>query len=69
MTYQINVDRDLCSGLRSCVDIDPETFALGADGIAVAQTDITDRQEAVEAARACPMGAISVFDGSGKQLV
>ena len=69
MTYRIHVDRDLCSGLRSCVDIDPESFALGADGVAVALTDTTGRDAAVEAARSCPMGAIRVLDDAGSQLV
>lgn len=69
MRYRIEVDRDLCSGLRSCVDTDPETFALGADGIAVALTEATDRDATVDAARSCPMGAIRMYDASGTPLV
>lgn len=69
MAYRIQVERDLCSGLRACVDVDPASFALGGDGIAVALVDATDSGDVVEAARACPMGAIRVFDDAGKQLV
>jgi len=69
VAYRIQVERDLCSGLRACVDVDPVSFALGGDGIAVPRADATDSGDVIEAARACPMGAIRVFDGAGKQLV
>lgn len=62
-THRIEIDRDLCSGFGACADIDPETFALGADGVAVALVEVTDREAAVRAARDCPMGAIRVSDG------
>lgn len=68
MTYRIVIDRSLCSGFGACADVDPRTFALGEDGIAVAMTDPTDRREAVEAARACPMAAIRIVDDSGRAL-
>lgn len=69
MAYRIIIDRDLCSGFGACADIDPETFALGDDGVAVALADSTGRDEAVEAARACPMAAIRVVDESGVAVV
>jgi ferredoxin len=64
MPYRIVVDRELCSGFGSCIQVDPETFALGSDGIAVALVASTDRDAAVSAARSCPMGAILVLDGA-----
>lgn len=69
MAYRIIIDRDLCSGFGACADLDPETFAMGDDGIVVALTEVTDRAEAVEAARACPMAAIRVVDDSGAAVV
>jgi ferredoxin len=69
MTYRILIERDLCSGFGACADLDPETFALGPDGVAVARDDVTDRAAAVEAARGCPMGAIRVVDASGRAVV
>jgi len=69
MAYRIIIDRDLCSGFGACVDIDPDTFALGDDGVVVALGESTDRSEAVEAARACPMAAIRVVDESGVAVV
>ena len=41
MAYHIIIDRDLCSGFGACADIDPETFALGDDGIVVALAEST----------------------------
>jgi ferredoxin len=64
MQYRIIVERDLCSGFGSCVDLDPETFGLGRDGLVVAHVDATVREAAVTAARSCPMGAIRVLDES-----
>jgi ferredoxin len=69
MSYRIVVDRELCSGFGACADIDPQTFALGDDGIVVALVGETGREEALEAARACPMAAIRALDDSGAALV
>jgi ferredoxin len=70
MTIQrIAIERDLCSGFGACADLDSESFALGADGVAVALVEVTDREAAVAAARACPMGAIRVTDDAGRKVV
>jgi ferredoxin len=69
MSYRIVIERDLCSGFGACADLDPETFALAPDGIAVARVEVTDRRAAVAAARECPMGAIRVVDASGRVVV
>jgi ferredoxin len=69
MTYRIIIDRDLCSGFGACADLDPDTFAMGDDGIAVVLAETTGRAEAAEAARACPMAAIRVVDDSGAAVV
>ena len=59
--FRIQIDRSLCSGSDSCVDAAPDAIALGPDGLAVARDgDHDDR--VLEAARGCPMGAITVFD-------
>ncbi len=69
MAYRIIIERDLCSGFGACADLDPTTFAIGDDGIAAVAVETTDRAEALEAARACPMAAIRVFDDSGTPVV
>ena len=58
MIYRVVIDRNLCSGFGSCVDEAPGTFRLEA-GTAVAVATTTDPR-VLEAAAACPMGAISV---------
>lgn len=69
MAYRIILDRDACSGFGACADLDPETFAVGDDGVAVALVDRTDREAVVSAARACPMGAIRVVGDDGATVV
>jgi ferredoxin len=68
MTYRIVIDRSACSGFGSCVDADPETFAMGTDGLVETLTETTDNTAAIEAARSCPMGAITVLDDRGTVL-
>jgi ferredoxin len=65
MTYRIVIDRGACSGFGSCVETDPETFAIGADALVETLSGTTDRLAALEAARSCPMGAITVLDDNG----
>lgn len=65
--YCLEIDRSLCSGFSSCVDSAPELFRLGDDGIAVAVVDESDAPAALDAARACPMGAILVLDEQGRE--
>jgi ferredoxin len=68
-THRISIERDLCSGFGACADLDPESFALGADGVALAVVETTDREAAVTAARGCPMGAIRLLDDAGQVVV
>jgi ferredoxin len=68
-THLIAIDGDLCSGFGACADIDSESFAIGPDGIAIALVEVTDREAAVAAAKACPMGAIRVTDDAGRKVV
>ena len=67
MSYTIIIDRDVCSGFGACVDAAQRIFAMGGDGIATAQPQTDDRQAALNAARECPMGAITVLDEDGKE--
>jgi ferredoxin len=68
MTYRIEIDRSLCSGMASCVKIAPETFDLDGEGIATLSGDAGEG--AIEAAECCPFAAIAVFDqASGARVV
>jgi ferredoxin len=60
--YIIQIDQALCAGYSSCILEAPELFDLDDDGVAVARVAHTDDARVFEAARACPMGAITVIE-------
>ena len=67
-TYLIEIDRSLCSGFGSCVKEAPSAFALDADGVATLLLTETDDEAVLDAACACPMGAIAVYaSATGEQ--
>jgi ferredoxin len=69
MSCRIKIDRSLCSGYAECVGIAPEVFKLGADNISVVIDAAAEDEEMVlDAARACPVDAITVIDEYGDQL-
>ena len=69
MPYRIKVDRSLCSGFGECVGLAPEVFRLGADNISVVvDAEGADDEAILDAARACPVDAITVTDEYGDQL-
>ncbi len=73
---KVIIDRDLCIGAAACVALLPEVFALDDEGKAIvlkaAQKDIEASnysvEQLMEAAKSCPVSAITVFDDEGKQL-
>ena len=69
MPYRIKIDRALCSGYAECVGIAPEVFALGADNISfVVDLEGADDETVLDAARACPVDAITVIDEYEEQI-
>jgi ferredoxin len=58
--YRVSIDRSLCSGFGACVDASPGLFRLEGDGIAATLVAETDDPRVLDAADACPMGAILV---------
>jgi ferredoxin len=60
--FRIEIDQALCSGFGSCVDAVPEAIRL--DGPVASVHAETDSPAALDAANACPMGAIAVYDAS-----
>lgn len=61
-TFRIEIDRSLCSGFGSCIDLAPDLIALDASGIAALRVGETADPVVLEAAESCPMGAIAVFE-------
>ena len=58
--YEITIDPSLCSGYGACVDAARDLFQLDKGGIATRRRQQTDDPAALDAADACPMGAIFV---------
>jgi len=63
MPYRIKIDRILCTGYAKCVGLAPEVFRLGDDNVPVViDPEGTDDDMILDAARACPVDAITLFD-------
>lgn len=60
--YRIVIDGSLCSGFGDCADVAPDVFALEANGKAVLRMGTSSDPAVLDAAAACPMGAIRVSE-------
>lgn len=59
----VRVDPELCTGCGLCVDVCPEVFEMGNEGIAMVLIDEVTEETSdgcAEAVDACPTGAISI---------
>ncbi|MFH1171942.1 MAG: ferredoxin [bacterium] len=66
---KVVVDRNVCISAADCVALAPETFELDAEGKAIVKNPIgNDLPTILEAAKACPVACIYVYDDAGKQL-
>lgn len=68
--YKVKIDRNLCIGAGSCVAIAPLAFTLDneAKAIVLPGSSTADDNLLLEAAKACPVAAILVYDETGKQI-
>jgi ferredoxin len=67
--YRIEIDKQLCSGFGSCVDAAPGVFELDRSGVVSLLVAESGDATVLDAARSCPMSAISVFDSSSEEQV
>ena len=67
----IRIDRLLCVGFETCIEVAPDLFELDDEGIAVfcAETNGTLREDVMGSCKSCPVDALEVLDASGAQLV
>lgn len=63
-TWNIIIDTAACSGMGDCVRMSPHSFALQPDGTARATSGTTSDDSVLDAAYACPMAAIAVFNAA-----
>lgn len=66
---KIEIDRELCISVASCVAVAPNTFELDDKGIAIIKNPTGDDAKTIlQAAQSCPVNAIRIFDDNGQQL-
>ncbi|PIY95756.1 MAG: hypothetical protein COY66_05995 [Candidatus Kerfeldbacteria bacterium CG_4_10_14_0_8_um_filter_42_10] len=66
---KIEVDRDACISVASCVDIAPEVFELDSEGKAVVKNSQGNPDNTIlEAAQSCPVNAVILYDEDGKRI-
>jgi ferredoxin len=56
------VDHERCAGVQMCTAAS-EAFAINEDGLSEFQSGDWEQRDLTEAAHACPMSAITVFEG------
>ncbi|OGI14539.1 MAG: hypothetical protein A2878_02140 [Candidatus Moranbacteria bacterium RIFCSPHIGHO2_01_FULL_54_31] len=68
--WTVEVDRGVCIGAAPCTAMAPNTFALDDSGKAaiLATVDQDDQETILNAARACPVAAITIKDETGKVI-
>lgn len=68
MAYRIKVDRDKCQGIGACVGMAPDVFEIDNEGKSVVvNAEGADDDTVLEAAEACPLEAIILYDENGEQ--
>jgi len=60
--FRIVIDGPLCSGFGDCADFAPDVFELDSHGKALLLIGTSPNPAVLDAATACPMGAISVVE-------
>lgn len=60
--YRIVIDGSLCSGFGDCADLAPDVFELDRNGKASLRVVSSPDPAVLEAAAACPMGAIRIVE-------
>jgi ferredoxin len=68
---RIQIDRQLCVGFGDCVEAAPRAFRLDGENVVVfrPEAEVVPRDRLLAACEACPVDALTVWDGDGSQLV
>lgn len=69
MALRIVIDRQKCQGVGACVSAAPDVFDLDREGKAVViNKEGADDDTIIEAAEACPLEAIILYDENDDQV-
>ena len=67
---RVTIDPTLCVSFGDCIEVAPEAFRLDSEGVVEFVTpELVDPERLLRACRECPVDALSVWDGDGRQLV
>lgn len=68
--WTVEVDRNVCIGAAPCTAMAPNSFALDDNGKAgiLASANKDDQETILNAARSCPVAAITIKDETGKVI-
>jgi len=66
---KIEINREICIGCGTCASIAPETFEIDDEGKSTVKNPKgNDEATILDAAKSCPVGAITVKDDSGQVI-
>lgn len=67
---KVIVDRKACIGAATCVVVNPKAFDLDSESVAIVKDGAlqTGDELLLMAAQACPVSAVFLYDGDGKQI-
>lgn len=69
MTYRILVNREVCESNAECVSLAPKVFELDDEELCVViDPEGAKSKRILDAARACPVDAITLIDEEGEQV-
>lgn len=68
--WTVEVDQNVCIGAAPCTAMAPRAFALNDNGKAAILDSVNedDKETILNAARACPVSAITIKDENGKVI-
>ena len=67
---RVRIDRSLCVGFGDCITEAAAAFRLDDEGVVVfVDPEQVERDRLLRACDACPVDALTVWDGVGRQLV
>ncbi len=66
----VKIDRLICVGFETCVEVAPDLFEMDEEGIAIftSDTNEVDKEVVLASCKECPVDALVVLDASGNQL-
>jgi len=67
----VQIDRNLCIGAGTCIAFAPKAWALDNEAKAIILDTAAEESDdsLINAAKGCPVAAISIIDETGKKLV